>query len=488
MTWSSNAPKIIFSFLALIFRLELLRSFDKDEQTTDKLPNQAMAPKFITVNGVRKLNPEWKNSSSTEAYPFRNRTTALPVVSHPSQAGLFSPAEAEIVVAPSYAQAVKQYQDYMAENDIIIVEAEIVVEDQDNQQQQHGLGKIAGVLSKYEIPAGMLTKLLELKNFDVAEIIVDDSSSMNALTDARGPRGEQITRWTEAKWRILQMMEIIAYVKAPTFYIHFLNRPAVIEMERRAGESPEAFFVRASTMVENEFSLHPNGLTPALERIKESLSRHQDKSCLRYFMGDGVPNGGDFSCREIHKLLTNRARPERNPFTFMSCTDNDEATEWMKECEEIAPYCSELDDYEDESREVLKDQGKAFPYSYGLHLVAQIVAAFNPHDLDAMDESVPFTKKTLEDVLGYQTSQQEYKYYFDSFLEAQRLLPQNVNQRNFVAKLPALFAEFCEVTRAADIPAVTEYRMREKAANQKANQIKQRQTAAPVEADCCVIL
>ena len=67
-------------------------------------------------------------------------------------------------------------------------------------------------------------------------------------------------------------------------------------------------------------------------------------------------------------MLINRPSPERSPFTFMSCTGNDDDVEWMKECEEKAPYCSEFDDYGDESREILKDQGKAFPYSFGLHL------------------------------------------------------------------------------------------------------------------------
>ena len=166
----------------------------------------------------------------------------------------------------------------------------------------------------------------------------------------------------------------------------------------------------------------------------------------------------------------------------MSCTNDDAATEWMKECEEIAPYCAEFDDYLDESREVLRDQGKAFPYSYGLHLVAQIVAAFNPHDLDAMDESVPFAKRTLDDLLGYQTSQQEYKYYFDSFIEAQGLLPLQPHQRSFVGSLPRLFPQFIEVSRAADIPAVSEYRLRVKSMTQQSRQIQ------PPQDECCVIL
>lgn len=73
--------------------------------------------------------------------------------------------------------------------------------------------------------------------------------------------------------------------------------------------------------------------------------------------------------------------------TFISCTNEDDQVEWMKDAEEVAPYCSESDDFHDEAAEVLRDQGPALPFSQGFHLVAQLVAAMNPDDLDAMDES-----------------------------------------------------------------------------------------------------
>eukprot|EP00977_Amphora_coffeiformis_P019371 scaffold7190_cov193-Amphora_coffeaeformis.AAC.6 len=438
-----------------------------------------MTVKYITVNGVRKLNPAWKAERATP--PFQNRITALPVVSYPSQEGLFAPGEEEIVIAPSYTQAVNQYQTIVVEAKAVAPEPEIAVAGQGNH---HGLGPLGEVLQRYEVPAGMLTKLLGLKDFQAAEIMVDDSSSMNAATDALGPNGETQTRWQEAKMRILQMMELVAYVKAPKFDVRFLNRNTLLEIERQPGEAPQVFFQRCKDMLEREFYTGPSGTTPALERIRESLGRYQGhQSCLRYFMGDGEPNGGAYSCKQIEELLLHRPNPERNPFTFMSCTNDDSATEWMKDAEEIAPYCSEFDDYLDESREVLRDQGKAFPYSYGLHLVAQLVAAFNPDDLDAMDESVPFTKQTMDDLLGYQTSQQEYKYYFDSFLEAQRLLPLKPHQRSFVGSLPRLFSQFVEVSRAADIPAVSEYRLQAKSITQKSRQLQQ-----PPQDECCVIL
>ena len=85
-------------------------------------------------------------------------------------------------------------------------------------------------------------------------------------------------------------------------------------------------------------------------------------------------------------MLIHRQDPAGNPMTFLSCTGDDQEAEWMKEVEEVAPYCSESDDFADEREEVLNDQGMALPFTKGFYLVCQLVAAMNPDDLDAMDE------------------------------------------------------------------------------------------------------
>jgi hypothetical protein len=41
------------------------------------------------------------------------------------------------------------------------------------------------------------------------------------------------------------------------------------------------------------------------------------------------------------------------------------------------------------------------------------VAAINPDDLDALDESLPLTKFTLDNLLGRKHTNEEYQYYFE---------------------------------------------------------------------------
>lgn len=431
---------------------------------------------------MHRYNPQWKPNEDPEVVipPLQNKMTALPVVANPlDKESNYFPEDEEIVVDPSYQEATIAYAELVQEEEIVVGgEEDVLVE-------------LTKIFAKYEVPAGMLGKLLLMKSFSVGEVVVDDSASMNAFTDAKGPNGEVITRWQEAKFNLFRMVEVMAYVVAPPFHVRFLNKPITVLLERQKGESPEAFVVRAKNELETAFTKKPSGSTPALEAIQDSLNRYKSLRTLRYFVGDGVPNGGQASCSRIKSILTNRANPQDNPFTFISCTNQDEAVEWMKECEEVAPYCSEFDDFSDESREILKDQGKAFPYSFGLHLVGQLIAAVCPHDLDAMDESVPFAKSTLESLLGYTMRPEEYKYYFDSFLEAQRNLlryagyGQTIQKSFALDKLPQLYPQFVTTGLAGDIPEVQEYKASLKALKTASTQ---RSAASPPQDECCTIL
>ena len=148
------------------------------------------------------------------------------------------------------------------------------------------------------------------------------------------------------------------------------------------------------------------GGTPVLEKLQDSMIRGQGSSISRYIFGDGMPNGGQRAQTEILNICMNRTDPASNPITFISCTNEDAAgtsagnmvvfchfictltyhfllplVEWMKDVEEAAPYCSEADDYDDEAREVLRDQGAALPFSKGFHLDLSVGRRHEPRRL-----------------------------------------------------------------------------------------------------------
>ena len=104
----------------------------------------------------------------------------------------------------------------------------------------------------------------------------------------------------------------------------------------RQGRTPQQFTEAAYREIDAVFARGPSGTTPALEKLKESFLRGQGVNIARYFFGDGLPNGGQRAVDEIVLLIRNRPDPEQNPMTFLSCTDEDEAVEWMKDAEEVS--------------------------------------------------------------------------------------------------------------------------------------------------------
>lgn len=374
--------------------------------------------KYTKINGIMKLNPEykrWKESQNAAAgkpavpaTTVINSAQALPVVSSMDDVmTLNEDLNQDIPLAESTNATIEMLQ-----------EPEIAAEA--GLQPDDMIDALGTLLAKYEIPIGLTNKLMMLSEYESLEFIVDDSGSMQLPTDSNDPATKRpMSRWMEAQIRVKEMIEVIAYVPFEQIGIEFLNRKDRISLKRE-GRSPVQFIQAAYATVDAVFARGPSGTTPALEKLQESLLRGQGVNIARYFFGDGKPNGGTRAVEEIITILRNRPDPESNPITFLSCTNEDEAVEWMKDAEEIAPYCSESDDFGDESREVYKDQGAALPYTKGFHIICQLVAAMSPDDLDAMDESCPFTKFTLDNLLGIVHNDETYKHYFDCFLQAQR--------------------------------------------------------------------
>jgi hypothetical protein len=383
----------------------------------------AAPKKYVKINGIMKLNPEYKRWKDAQGGPAKPATTvlnsaeALPIVSSmDDHMAMNEDLGQDIPLAESTNATIEMIQ-----------EPEIAAEA--GLQPDDMVDELGALLAKYEIPIGLTNKLMMMSEYQSLEFIIDDSGSMTLQTDSNDPRTRRpMTRWVEAQTRLKEMIEIVAYVPFEQIGIEFLNRKDRISLSRQ-GRTPKDFLAASLPAIDAVFSRGPSGTTPALEKLQESFMRGQGASIARYFFGDGKPNGGQRAVDEIIALVRNRPDPDQNPVTFISCTDEDAAVEWMKDAEEIAPYCSESDDFHDEAREVLKDQGAALPYSQGFHLICQLVAAMNPDDLDAMDESVPFTKFTLDNLLGVVSNDASYQHYFDKFLEAQRARPIEIDDR-----------------------------------------------------------
>ncbi|KAL3900686.1 MAG: hypothetical protein SGCHY_001162 [Lobulomycetales sp.] len=295
--------------------------------------------KYIKVNGISKLNPEYtqwqqkqtQQAAGQQATTLKNANMALPVISNMedymqyNQSNLASGSgERPLAINtfdPSFSKRVGLKSDQLVDG-------------------------LQAILAKYEVPMGLMAKLLDLQQFDVLEFIIDDSGSMNNITDSYYPNGQPMTRWVEAIQRLKNMIEVVSYIPTNYIRISFLNRQTVIQ-EARGNVPPHVFANKVYAQLDQEASILPRGTTPAFAALQNSLKSGQGRRVSRYFFGDGVPNHGEQP--RIEHLIKNRPFPEQNPITFLSCTNEDDQVEWMKELEEVAPFCSEYDDYSDAS-------------------------------------------------------------------------------------------------------------------------------------------
>ena len=294
--------------------------------------------KYAKINGIMKLNPEYKvwkdaevangsSSSSTTAAPattVKNSAEALPIVSSMEDyMTINEDLNEEIPMAESTNATIEMLQ-----------EPEIALEA--GMQPDDMIDQLGELLTKYESPIGLTNKLMMLSEYQSLEFIIDDSGSMRLNTDTIDPQTHKpISRWIEAQRRLKEMIEVIAYVPFEQIGIEFLNRKDRISLTRQ-GRTPQQFTEAAYREIDAVFARGPSGTTPALEKLKESFLRGQGVNIARYFFGDGLPNGGQRAVDEIVLLIRNRPDPEQNPMTFLSCTDEDEAVEWMKDAEEVS--------------------------------------------------------------------------------------------------------------------------------------------------------
>ncbi|KAJ3219323.1 hypothetical protein HK099_004746, partial [Clydaea vesicula] len=377
------------------------------------LPNYSAPPKYIRVNGITKLNPEYtkyQQKNNLKPTSLKNAQSALPIISNMNDYASYNDSmtktgASERPLAETTDTSIQFLQSAELKQRLGINPEEELVD------------VLCNLFAKYEAPMGLITKLFELERFDALEFIIDDSGSMTLKTDSMTAYGVPQTRWGEAIERLKTMIEVLAYVPCQLIQIKFLNRREVITVKHFHGQPPQAFIKETYSLLDAVAADRPSGTTPAFAALSQSINEGAGRKIARYFFGDGEPNSGEIP--RIEQLVKYRNNPKDNPITFFSCTGDDAQVEWMKELEEVAPYCAEYDDYNDEREEVLRDQGAALPFSRGFYLIGQLIAVLNPLDLDAMDESIPFTKYNLDQLLGVNHTVEEYKHYFHHFCLAQ---------------------------------------------------------------------
>lgn len=252
-------------------------------------PGGAPPKKYAKINGVTKLNPEWKKWKEAQnggkpATTVGNPTAALPVVTNMEDHAQLNAASiaaggTEVPLADSTNSTIEMMQ-----------EPEISMEA--GMQPDEMVDELGAILNKYEVPMGLMNKLMLLSEYEVLEFMVDDSGSMTLQSDTKDASGRGQTRWKEALKRLKEMVEVLGYVPFNEIHVCFLNRQDRLTLSRR-GRAPRAFLEDAYRQIDQAFARGPSGSTPFLQRLKDSFHRFPNRNVSRYFFGDGLPDGGN---------------------------------------------------------------------------------------------------------------------------------------------------------------------------------------------------
>lgn len=247
------------------------------------------------------------------------------------------------------------------------------------------LENLKRVAMKYELAGGAILKLRKLERYDIV-VIADDSSSMNSPAhdpSADNPFQAIPSRWEELKKRVMEIVEIATCLDQDGIDLYFLNRPPVYNVHDN--DTAMACFAEP-----------PRGYTPltqCYQRVLDEKLASAEASVLVVLATDGEPNAMDPNgtwrrdSQRFRQLLQTRGgyRPAKCPTAIMACTDSEAEVGWLNELDDSIQNLDVIDDYRSEREEVLRVQGRRFPFTAGDYVVKTLLGAIDPL-YDNLDE------------------------------------------------------------------------------------------------------
>jgi hypothetical protein len=240
------------------------------------------------------------------------------------------------------------------------------------------LAKLRDVCARYEIRPDFAAKLRQLEEYEIVALF-DDSGSMATQVKKTGwqdPFAPIPTRWSEAQLHATITVDLAACLDPDGIDIRFLNRPGFSR-------------IATSQQVAGAFAPPPTGYTPLVRAMQsifeEKATVLRERKMLLIILTDGQPTdtAGRTQVNEFLAALKNR--PKNVFVSIVACTDDASSVGYLNQLDRMVPGLDVVDDYESEKAEVLKVQGKAFPFSFGDYVVKTLLGSID-HSMDALDE------------------------------------------------------------------------------------------------------
>lgn len=217
---------------------------------------QSNEPKYIFVNGVMELNPNY--GGQKQQTTVKDPSKALAVVSSTADIGAATQAQYE-------ARGKKTQLSNSTVSSMKIMQSQVYLGDFQCDEIDGGevLDGLSNVFAKYEVPIGLVNKLQALSEYHL-NFIIDDSGSMTTVPMMGGlarreatpymqsGRSQYLSRWEEVEDRIHVMIDMLAYIPFDKITIGFLNKKDILTLDHK-GIKPEAFANNAHTEISKIF-------------------------------------------------------------------------------------------------------------------------------------------------------------------------------------------------------------------------------------------
>lgn len=248
--------------------------------------------------------------------------------------------------------------------------------------ESYRLDRFRDICRRYEISDLFASKLRLLEGFEII-IVCDDSGSMQTKSDSKilqNPYGKIPTRWDELKYSIGVIIEISSILndKFTGVNVFFLNRSPV-------------YNVMDISQLDPVFEIPPDGYTPIAPVLQNIFDHKVDSKRLVILATDGAPtdiNGNSDINGFKHVLQISKG--VNDYLNIIACTDDDNVLAYLDNWDNEIPRLDVADDYNNERDQIMRIQGRNFPFSFGDYIVKCMLGSVDDW-FDKLDE-IPISR------------------------------------------------------------------------------------------------
>ena len=245
---------------------------------------------------------------------------------------------------------------------------------EDMDKYYNPMNRLKQISEQYEINQEHISNLYKLQNFEIVCIIDDSGSMNNGITPNNINFSQPPTRWDELKSKIGIVVDIASCFDPDGIDVYFLNKSPLKNINKS-----EQLFNSA------QFTSPPSGGTPLTKCFNTVLNDKREiskeRNLLIIIATDGEPtdSNGYGDIKGFKKALTSR-NPIDNIFvTFMVCTEDDDAIEYLNKWDNYMKNIDVVDDYYTEKAQILKSQGKNFSFTMGDYIAKLMLGSVNSY-------------------------------------------------------------------------------------------------------------